>query len=243
MTTAARLMTELQGLGVTLAADGDRLRFSPRSAVTGELLQRLRDCKAELLAMLASGPQPGDNGNGYTTRATTGETAVVSPKAPQDPPGGDPHGADGPQDPGPSDIDAGEWQEVTDADGRRCLVRSDAADVEIIDARPCPVCGGIVFWWDVAGGAHCERCSPATPTGQRLRQRAAELRERYPVARDADLQPRPVTVPRTWPAAVPTEIIADPIRACSDCGRPRSVVPGQPGRPAGLCFNCWSKRA
>ena len=43
-----------------------------------------------------------------------------------------------------------------------------------------------------------------------------------------------------WPPVVPAEIIADPIPACSDCGRVL-VVPGQPGRLAGLCFDCWSK--
>jgi hypothetical protein len=129
MTTAARLMTDLQAHGVTLAADGDRLRFYPRDRVTGELLARLRTCKAGLLAMLQ-----------------------------------------------PQDIDAAELETVTSCD---------------------------------AG----------------------------PVA----LQSRPVAVPRTWPAPVPKEIIADPIPTCSDCGQV-PVVPGQPGRPLGLCYSCWSKR-
>ena len=52
MTATAQLLTDLQALGVVLAADGDRLRFHPRSVVTGKLLARLRTCKAELLAML-----------------------------------------------------------------------------------------------------------------------------------------------------------------------------------------------
>ena len=66
MTPAAELWNELTALGVTLAADGARLRFCPRDAVTGDLLARLRTHKAELLAMLqaqgADGPQdlPGD---------------------------------------------------------------------------------------------------------------------------------------------------------------------------------------
>ncbi len=46
---------------------------------------------------------------------------------------------------------------------------------------------------------------------------------------------------RRWPPAVPDSIIADPMPTCSNCGQ-RAVVPGQPGRPAGLCFSCWGKR-
>lgn len=41
-----------------------------------------------------------------------------------------------------------------------------------------------------------------------------------------------------WPPPVPAEIIADPRPICGDCGRV-PVVPGQPGRQAGLCFGCW----
>jgi len=155
MTTAAELRNELQALGVTLAADGARLRFHPRDRVTGELLARLRTCKGELLAML----QPHDAGPVTAGPSVTDRPAGDSP---QDLPGGDRHGADGPHG---DHIDAGQA-----------------------------------------------------------------------------LQPRPVTVPRTWPPAVPSEILADPIPTCGDCGRPRSVVPGQPGRPAGLCFDCWGKR-
>ena len=217
MTTAAQLLMDLQALGVTLQPHGDALRFRPRDKVMPGLLAQLRDCKVELLEMLRGG-------DGDKTPRTPRETSVVSPAAAGSQ---DAHG------------DAGEWLEVTDPDGWRCLVRADAAELEIIDVpTPCPNCGGIVFWWDVAGGVHCERCSPMPTTGQRLRTRAAELRERYPVIRDADLQPRPA-VPRTWPPVVPDSILAAPIPRCSDCGR-RAVVPGQPGRPAGLCFDCWS---
>jgi hypothetical protein len=170
MTTAA-LIEELQALGIELQPHGDALRFRPRDRVTPELLARMRDCKAELLAMLASGPQPGNSGNGDTTHAMTGETVVVSPTVPQDLPG------DGPQDLQP-DTDAGDWTERQTASGW-IVERIDAAGLEIIDIpTPCPVCGGIVFWWDVADGQRCERCHPRT-TGERLRRRAAELRRRY----------------------------------------------------------------
>lgn len=53
MTAAADLLTELQARGVALVADGDRLRFHPRHKVTGNLLDRLREHKPELLGILA----------------------------------------------------------------------------------------------------------------------------------------------------------------------------------------------
>ena len=53
MTAVDQLMTELRGLGVILQADGDRLRFHPRHKVTGNLLDRLREHKPELLGILA----------------------------------------------------------------------------------------------------------------------------------------------------------------------------------------------
>jgi len=83
MTTTAELLTDLQALGVILAADGDRLRFHPRDKVTPGLLARMRDAKGDLLAML----QGGYSGNGYETHTTTAETPVVSPAVPQDPHG------------------------------------------------------------------------------------------------------------------------------------------------------------
>jgi hypothetical protein len=44
-----------------------------------------------------------------------------------------------------------------------------------------------------------------------------------------------------WPPVVPTEILADPRPICRDC-RTAPVVPGQPGRPDGLCRSCWFSR-
>ena len=44
-----------------------------------------------------------------------------------------------------------------------------------------------------------------------------------------------------WPPVVPDSILADPPTPCSNCGRP--VICGQPGREAGLCFDCWQGRA
>jgi hypothetical protein len=49
---AGELFSKLARLGIRLKAEGDRLRFAPRSAVTPDLADRMKAHKAELLAML-----------------------------------------------------------------------------------------------------------------------------------------------------------------------------------------------
>ena len=51
-------MTDLAQLGIRIEAHGDRLRYSPRSAVTPDLGQRMKAHKGELLAMLRQGAKP-----------------------------------------------------------------------------------------------------------------------------------------------------------------------------------------
>jgi hypothetical protein len=51
--SAAALLAALRARGVQLAADGDRLRWRPREAVTAEERAALAQHKAELLLMLA----------------------------------------------------------------------------------------------------------------------------------------------------------------------------------------------
>ena len=81
MTPAAQLMTDLQALGVTLAANGDRLRFYPRDAVTGDLLTRLRTCKAELLTMLQPQDLPGGDPLGDAGGADGPQPLAAAPQA------------------------------------------------------------------------------------------------------------------------------------------------------------------
>ena len=50
--TAATLLTELYQLGIEVWANGNRLRYKPRSALTAELRARLVDQKADLLRVL-----------------------------------------------------------------------------------------------------------------------------------------------------------------------------------------------
>ncbi len=54
-----QLFEELARMGVVLVADSDRLRFYPRDKVTPELVKRLKEHKAEVLAIMAD-PWPED---------------------------------------------------------------------------------------------------------------------------------------------------------------------------------------
>lgn len=53
--TLPQLLAELARLGVRLEADGERLRYAPRAALTPELAERLREHKPAVLAYLRSG--------------------------------------------------------------------------------------------------------------------------------------------------------------------------------------------
>ena len=55
--SAAQLMTELTRLGIRIEAHGDRLLYSPRSAVTPDLADRMKAHKGELLAILRRDPE------------------------------------------------------------------------------------------------------------------------------------------------------------------------------------------
>lgn len=52
--TAAALIADLRSRGVTLVADGERLRCRPRSALSDDDLSALRAHKSEVLARLRS---------------------------------------------------------------------------------------------------------------------------------------------------------------------------------------------
>jgi hypothetical protein len=54
---AAELLAELARQGVELTAEGNSLRYHPRSAVTPELLGELRQHKSELLTLLSEDPR------------------------------------------------------------------------------------------------------------------------------------------------------------------------------------------
>lgn len=70
------LLADLTGAGFTVAADGERLVIRPASQLTDDLRQRLRDSKADLLALLASPPKATE---GLRSAATDGEAPEAPP--------------------------------------------------------------------------------------------------------------------------------------------------------------------
>jgi hypothetical protein len=52
------LLIDLVARGIELQANGDRLRFRPRKAVTPDLVERLKRHKAQLLAILQAVANP-----------------------------------------------------------------------------------------------------------------------------------------------------------------------------------------
>jgi hypothetical protein len=56
--TAAALVAVLRSRGVELVAAGDRLRFRPASKVPPDLLESLRERKAEVLILLSASSEP-----------------------------------------------------------------------------------------------------------------------------------------------------------------------------------------
>ena len=57
---AIELLNDVQARGIQLVAEEGRLRFRPRAAVTPELLETIKQHKAELLALLAGDAVPDD---------------------------------------------------------------------------------------------------------------------------------------------------------------------------------------
>jgi hypothetical protein len=60
MSSAHAILAELRERGVALRVVGDRLRYRPVTAVTPGLREQMKECKAELIALLcpASPPKP-----------------------------------------------------------------------------------------------------------------------------------------------------------------------------------------
>jgi hypothetical protein len=71
--TTTQLLAELALLGVQLEARGDRLRYSPRSAVTPDLVDRIKARKLELLAILDSAADAQVEETGEVCRNLTDE--------------------------------------------------------------------------------------------------------------------------------------------------------------------------
>jgi hypothetical protein len=77
--SAVELFANLNRLGIQLMADGERLRYAPRSALTPDLIDRMKAHKAELLALL----RPAVDRSSALPAATVGfPVSLVKPTKP-----------------------------------------------------------------------------------------------------------------------------------------------------------------
>ncbi len=176
---AVELITDLARLGTRIEAHGDRLRYSPRSAVTPELAERMKAHKGELLAILR---RKADTPAIDLTDATAVWQAALD-RLEGDllfPPdliatlrAADVQWASAPEEPA-----SGPVPESLGPDGWPV----DCIDPD--DLEPCPKCGTLELWQtlasDVFGSApgrwRCAKCEPPT-TAQRLRELANRVRQ------------------------------------------------------------------
>ena len=154
--SAGELITDLARLGIRIEAHGDRLRYSPRSAVTQDLTRRMKAHKGELLAMLRRDPD---------APAIDMNDAAAVWQAALDRLEGDPLFL-------PDAMEAlraadARWDEP-EADNTQDLI-------EVIDPPdPCPKCGTLELWQSLVGNWQCLRCDPPTKA-RRLRQQLSRI--------------------------------------------------------------------
>ena len=156
--TATQLMTDLARLGICIEAHGDRLRYSPRSAVTPDLTERMKANKTELLAILRNNAEDPEMYVTYAsaTRRAARDRVNGGPLLPPDVtealPAADSRWEDGPE--------AGHTDE----------------SIEVIEPPdPCPDCGTLELWQTLAGNWRCLRCDPPH-TARRWAELAARLK-------------------------------------------------------------------
>lgn len=145
--SAAQLMTDLARLGIRIEAHGDRLRYSPRSAVTPVLADRMKAHKGELLAILS--PDAERSAIQWCETAPRHEVQAALENA------------------------LIEWDAiVAESDGPP----ADLQSIEVTDPPdPCPKCGTLELWQSLVGNWRCLRCDPPTKA-RRLRERAARMK-------------------------------------------------------------------
>lgn len=165
--SVAELMTDLSRLGIHLEVHGDRLRYSPRSAVTSDLVQRMKDHKSGLMEMLRSDE---------TSDAHDSVNAISAWQMALDRLVGD---LDFPSDViealRASDVD---WADDEAREERIAVALEGCGhdpDMVIDPPDPCPVCERLELWQSLAGNWRCLRCDPPREA-RRLRKRAARLR-------------------------------------------------------------------
>ncbi len=86
--SAIALMADLTDHGIRLEAQGDRLRFRPRQAMTPELVRQVKSHKAELLTILATADMPETTREAFQSfdrapTATKSDEAVIPATVPR----------------------------------------------------------------------------------------------------------------------------------------------------------------
>ena len=171
----AELILDLGRLGIQLEADGERLRFFPRSALTPDLLARLKSHKAALLAMLR--PTTEVAGIDRTGVAAVWQAALDRLEGNSLFP--------------PDEMEALRAADVRWADDFPPVsepLDSAGWPTDCIDPNeltPCPKCGTLELWQSVAGDLfglapgrwRCVKCDPPT-TARRLVEAKKRIRRR-----------------------------------------------------------------
>jgi ribosomal protein L37AE/L43A len=153
--TLQSLLAELTRLGVRLEVQGNHLRFSPRTALTPELLCQLTAHKDEILHALSA---PAENNQRSVMRCPFCKSANLAE-------------ADGLE----TCRDCGNAVWLVHEGS---IIRADTLveDRDVIPPPPpCPVCRGLNLWQSLAGNWRCNACDPPR-AARRLRTRAAQLR-------------------------------------------------------------------
>lgn len=143
--SAAQLISDPVRLGIRTEANGDRLRFAPRSAVTPYLTDQMKAYKDELLAILRRDSKA--MGIDLTGVPQVSQAAQCRPESDQLVL--------------PDEIDrlvVAHAGRVDDLD----VGKVDEAVEVIFPPDPCPTCGTLELWQSMAGNWRCQRCDPPT---------------------------------------------------------------------------------
>ncbi len=173
--SAAQLMNELAQRGIRIEASGDRLRYSPRSAVTPELADRMKAHKGELVTILRS------------MSVDIGECTACGDKLLELPTFDGFLNLECPScdrcfgcRPATAEVAA----RFTAAREKRISVVDDDSQV-IGEVVPCPECGSLKLWQSAAGDLfgvtpgrwRCINCDPPT-AARRLAEATERIRRR-----------------------------------------------------------------
>ena len=159
--SVSALLAKLTRLGIEVGVDGDRIWYSPRSAVTPDLVDRMRALKADLLVMLRPASELGtceDCGqNLIETPTFDGFLNLECPVC------------DRCLGCRPSTSEIADRFAVA---SKNPIAVSDDAFQVIGEVLPCPECGTLELWQSLAGNWRCLRCDPPTKA-RRLQELAA----------------------------------------------------------------------